>query len=56
MVYYNGNDQIDKMFEYYKDYIMGEVLGDDLIKDSSLDDYSDLNDEKVSIKIEKVVK
>ena len=56
VVYYNGNDQIDKMFEYYKDYIMGEVLGDDLIKDSSLDDYSDLNDEKVSIKIEKVVK
>ena len=56
VVYYNGNDQIDKMFEYYKDYIMGEVLGDNLIKDSDLDNYTDLNDEKVSIKIEKVVK
>ena len=56
VVYYNGNEQIDKMFEYYKDYIMGEVLGDNLIKDSDLDNYTDLNDEKVSIKIEKVVK
>ena len=56
VVYYNGNDQIDKMFEYYKDYIMGEVLGDNLIKDNDLDNYADLNDEKVSIKIEKVVK
>ena len=56
VVYYNGNDQIDKMFEYYKDYIMGEVLGDNLIKDDSLNNYTDLNDEKVSIKIEKVVK
>ena len=53
-VYYNGGEQIDKMFEYYKDYIMGEVLGDYLEKDNSLEEYNDLNNEKVAIKVEKV--
>ena len=55
-VYYNGTDQIDKMFELYKDYVMGEVLGDELIKDISLKDKfkCDLNDEEAFIKVERV--
>ena len=38
----------------YKDYVMGEVLGDDLIKDVSLTEMVELNDEKVAIKVERV--
>ena len=55
-VYYNGTDQIDKMFELYKDYVMGEVLGDELTKDISLKDTykCDLNDEEAYIKVERV--
>ena len=55
-VYYNGTLQIDKMFELYKDYVMGEVLGDELIKDISLKDKykCDLNDEEAYIKVERV--
>ena len=53
-VYYNGNDNIDKMFSLYKDYVMGEILGDELIKDISLINEYELNDEKVYIKIERI--
>ena len=55
-VYYNGTDQIDKMLELYKDYVMGEVLGDELIKDISLKDKykCELNDEEAYIKVERV--
>jgi isoleucyl-tRNA synthetase len=53
-VYYNGTDKIDKMFELYKDYVMGEVLGDKLVKDTKLKDKYDLNDEEAYIKVEKV--
>ncbi len=55
-VYYNGTDKIDEMFKLYKDYIMGEVLGDELIKDSKLDEkYAcQLNDEKSYINVEKI--
>ena len=44
------------MFELYKDYVMGEVLGDELIKDISLKDKfkCDLNDEEAFIKVERV--
>jgi isoleucyl-tRNA synthetase len=55
-VYYNGTDNIDKMFTLYKDYVMGEVLGEELIKDISLEDKYDLNDEETYIKVEKVSK
>jgi len=53
-VYYNGTEQIDKMFELYKDYVMGEVLGDELIKDESLTEKYPLNDEESAIKVERV--
>ena len=53
-VYYNGTEQIDKMFELYKDYVMGEVLGDELIKDASLTEKYPLNDEESAIKVERV--
>ena len=42
------------MLNMYKDYVMGEVLGDDLIKDVSLTEMVELNDEKVAIKVERV--
>ena len=54
IVYYNGTDNIDKMFTLYKDYIMGEVLGDELIKDISLKKKYTLNDEEAYIDVKKV--
>ena len=42
------------MLEMYKDYIMGEVLGDELVKDSKLLEYYELNDEKAAIKVERI--
>jgi len=53
-VYYNGTDKIDKMLDMYKDYVMNEVLGDELIKDISLTDKCELNDEDAFIKVERV--
>ncbi|MBR5370113.1 MAG: isoleucine--tRNA ligase, partial [Bacilli bacterium] len=53
-VYYNGTDQIDKMLDMYKDYVMNEVLGDELIKDISLTDKCELNDEVAYIRVERV--
>ena len=53
-VYYNGTEKIDLMLVKYKDYVMGEVLGEKLIKEDSLDDYSEMNEEKAAIRVEKV--
>ena len=53
-VYYNGTDKIDEMLKSWKDYVMGEVLGEELIKDETLDDYSEMNDEKAAIRVERV--
>ncbi len=53
-VYYNGSEKIDKMLKLYKDYIMGEVLGEKLIKDETLTESYDLNDEVTYIKVERV--
>ena len=53
-IYYNGSDKIDKMLTLYKDYVMGETLGDELIKDISLTDKYDLNDEEAYIKVERI--
>ena len=57
-VYYNGTDKIDQMFKLYKDYIMGEVLGDELIKDIGLKEKykCELNDEEAYIKVERIKK
>ena len=53
-VYYKGTEKLEKMFSLYKEYIMGEVLGDDLIKDDTLTDKCELNEEEAFIKVEKV--
>ena len=42
------------MFKLYKDYIMGEVLGDELIKDISLKNKYDLNEEEAYIDVERI--
>ena len=42
------------MLNMYRDYVMSEVLGDELIKDVSLTDMVELNNEKVAIKVERV--
>ena len=51
--YYNGNEIIDKTIEKYQDFIKGETLSLNIIKDESLNDPCDINDIEVSIKIEK---
>lgn len=55
-VYYNGTKKVEKMLEEYKDYVMGEVLGDELIKDTSLTDKCLLNNEEAFIRVEKIEK
>ena len=53
-VYYKGTKAVHEMFDKYRDYVMGEVLGDELIEDESLTDECELNDEKACIKVERV--
>ena len=55
-IYYNGTEAIEKMFTLYKDYAMGEVLGDELIHDESLTDFENINEEKIALKVERVSK
>ena len=52
-VIYHGSDKINQMLDKYYDYVMGEVLGDELIKDETLAFDDKLNDEDVVIKVEK---
>jgi len=53
-IYYNGTTAIEKMLELYKEYVMGEVLGDELIKDISLTEKFLLNEEETYIRVERV--
>ncbi len=53
-IYYNGTASVEKMLTLYKDYIMGEVLGEELIKDISLTEKCMLNEEEAFIKVERV--
>jgi isoleucyl-tRNA synthetase len=52
-VYYNGDDTIDKVIRVHNEFIKGETLALDIIKDESLDLDCDINDIKAGIKIEK---
>ena len=52
-VIYHGSDKINQMLVKYYDYVMGEVLGDELVKDETLAFDDKLNDEDVAIKVEK---
>ena len=53
-IYYNGTEKIDSMLEKYKDYVMGETLGDELIKDTNLTNMVEMNDESAAIEVEKI--
>ena len=54
-VYYNGTPKVKEMMKKYYDYVMGEVLGDELVEIN--DEFTDeLNDEKVTIRVEKINK
>ena len=44
------------MLELYKDYVMGEVLGDELIVNKRLKNKETMNDEWACIKVERVKK
>ena len=52
-VYYNGDDTIDKVIKVHNEFIKGETLALDIIKDESLDLDCDINDIKAGIKIKK---
>ena len=52
-VFYNGTDKVKAMMKEYKDYVMGEVLGDELVEtDEELN--VELNDEKAAIRVERI--
>lgn len=52
-VFFNGTDKVKAMMNVYKDYVMGEVLGDELVETE--DELNiELNDEKVAIRVERI--
>ena len=53
-VYYEGTEKIKLMLKKYREYVMGEVLGEELILDDSLTEKYELNDEKACIKVERI--
>ena len=53
-IYYNGTEKIDLMLEKYRDYVMGETLGNELINDTNLTEMVDMNDEKAAIEVERI--
>lgn len=52
-IYYNGSDKINLMLEKYRDYVMGETLGDELILDDTLTEEFEMNEERACVKVEK---
>lgn len=55
IVTYHGSDAIKAMLDKYYDYVMGEVLGDQLVVDESMPFDDKLNEEEVAIKVERRV-
>ena len=53
-IYYNGTEKIDEILEKYKDYVMGETLGDELVKDTNLTNMVEMNNESASIEVERI--
>ena len=53
-VYYHGDKEIEDMFKKYKEYIMGEVLGEKLIKKEDISNEFELNGVKCLIDVERV--
>ena len=54
IVTYHGSDAIKAMLDKYYDYVMGEVLGDQLVVDESMPFDDKLNDEEVCIQVKRV--
>ena len=54
-VFYNGTDKVKTMMDKYYNYVMGEVLGDELVVIDN-EPVDELNDEKVIIKVERIKK
>lgn len=52
-VFYNGTDKVKAMMDKYYDYVMGEVLGDELVVTDE-EPVEELNLEKVVIRVERV--
>ena len=52
-VYYNGNDDIDRAIKTHNEFIKGETLANDIIKDSTVSNKYDINDIETFIRIEK---
>ena len=50
-VVYHGSEKIQMMLEKYYDYVMGEVLGDELVVDELLPFDDKLNEEDVAIRV-----
>ncbi len=55
-VYYQGDQDIDKMLNLYKEYIMSETLADELINNNLSSCEYDLNDHKCKIDIKRIEK
>jgi len=53
-IYYNGTEKIDAMLEKYRDYVMGETLGEELIKDTNLVNMVEMNEETAAIEVERI--
>ena len=53
-VYYQGDYDVDKMLELYQEYIKGETLAEEIIKQELTVDECELNNHKCKIIIEKV--
>ncbi len=53
-VYYYGSSRIKEMIDKYSDYIKNETLAESIEFDENLDKEYTLNDEKVSIKVERI--
>ena len=53
-IYYNSNDIISKSVANYEEYIKGETLANNIIKDDTLSLDISFNEENIGIKIEKL--
>ena len=53
-LYYKGNEQIDKVFKNYEDYIKKETLSLELIKKDDLSTIYNINDNEVCLDVERV--
>ena len=52
-VYYSGNEKIDRAIEIHNEFIKGETLANNIIKDNNINEKYDINDIETYIKIEK---